>query len=301
MTAVARATTQLHRSCACHVTELSLSMAGSRCDCKQQFSALLTLSVYEGKHALGCHWRTDTPRRPAAGGYGADALVQGAWGLRGYAFEFWQSLDLFIYFSHALVTIPTVMWTDAGHAHGVPVLGTFIAEWGEGKAACAELFASRGSAEAAARQLAAIARWHRFDGWLVRSTPALTTQCRLPETWIERHETCRSTVRSSVVLLFLHATAALSSTKRLSEQSFQTSSFACPNAAQASCRSTSRAAWRRGTCLTCCIFSSRCSARRGARDRRMPAPPPATPKFLVALCCGMMHATSKATWRTKAH
>lgn len=40
-----------------------------------------------------------------------------------YRFFNWAAIDTFIYFSHKLVTIPTQGWLNAGHVHGVPVLG----------------------------------------------------------------------------------------------------------------------------------------------------------------------------------
>ena len=104
-----------------------------------------------------------------AGGYNEDALTQGAWGASAYAFAFWQCIDAFIYFSHHLVSPPPPGWTDAAHSNGVPILGTFIAEWEAGSKVCQEVFRSRAAAAAAAAQLAAIAAWHSFDGWLVRA------------------------------------------------------------------------------------------------------------------------------------
>jgi endo-beta-N-acetylglucosaminidase D len=97
-------------------------------------------------------------------------------------FEFWQCIDVFIYFAHALVAIPPVGWVDAAHTNGLPILGTFIAEWGEGALICAELFSRRDVAAAAARQLAAIAKWAGFDGWLV---------CLKAEPWIAMNRLLR--------------------------------------------------------------------------------------------------------------
>ena len=47
------------------------------------------------------------------------------------------------------------------------MLGTFITEWDAGKTACGQLFASVAAAEHCAHQLAAIAAWHGFEGWLI--------------------------------------------------------------------------------------------------------------------------------------
>ena len=47
------------------------------------------------------------------------------------------------------------------------VLGTFITEWEAGQQTCEVLFESMESAEQAAKQLVAIARYFHFEGWLV--------------------------------------------------------------------------------------------------------------------------------------
>lgn len=101
------------------------------------------------------------------GGYLEDRLVQGGGNCDAYTFSHWAECDGFVYFSHRLVTIPPPCWTNAGHLHGVPVLGTFITEWEAGEAACSQLFGSQESAERTALQLARVAHHLRFDGWLV--------------------------------------------------------------------------------------------------------------------------------------
>lgn len=65
------------------------------------------------------------------------------------------------------MTIPPAGWIDVAHRHGARVLGTFITEWEEGHAVCAELLRSKETAENAAAQLTRIAVDHGFDGWLV--------------------------------------------------------------------------------------------------------------------------------------
>lgn len=75
----------------------------------------------------------------------------------------WDQIDLFVYFSHHMVTIPPPGWVMAAHRNGVRVLGTFITEWAEGAARCRRLFASRESAQArsahACRSCAAHGSW----------------------------------------------------------------------------------------------------------------------------------------------
>lgn len=83
-----------------------------------------------------------------------------------YRCEYLHHVETFVYFSHKLVTVPPPTWINACHRQGVRVLGTFIVEphsrnveWilerdGEGRFWVAD-------------RLAAIAKTHRFDGWLI--------------------------------------------------------------------------------------------------------------------------------------
>ncbi|NWX98532.1 ENASE acetylglucosaminidase, partial [Nothoprocta ornata] len=102
------------------------------------------------------------------GGYLQDRFIQGSATRNPYVFYHWRYIDVFVYFSHHTVTIPPVCWTNAAHRNGVPVLGTFIAEWTDGEKLC-EAFLGGGpdAYGAVAEQLARLARHYRFDGWLV--------------------------------------------------------------------------------------------------------------------------------------
>jgi len=42
-----------------------------------------------------------------------------------YSYTNWWAIDSFCYFSHYLVTVPPICWVNAGHAHGVQILGTY--------------------------------------------------------------------------------------------------------------------------------------------------------------------------------
>lgn len=103
----------------------------------------------------------------STGGYYEDKWAQGSTSSDTYLFEFWQCVDTFIYFAHVLVTIPPVGWINAAHQNRAKLLGTFILEWEAGAEVCKELFHSRESADHAAKQLARIAQWFGFEGWLV--------------------------------------------------------------------------------------------------------------------------------------
>lgn len=47
------------------------------------------------------------------------------------------------------------------------MLGTFITEWDAGAATCKQLFGTAATAQHTAHQLANIAAWYGFEGWLV--------------------------------------------------------------------------------------------------------------------------------------
>ena len=55
------------------------------------------------------------------------------------------------------------------------VLGTLITEWDEGRAKCEAFLGSEAAAQQAARQLAAIAAYFGFDGWLINIENKLDT------------------------------------------------------------------------------------------------------------------------------
>lgn len=101
------------------------------------------------------------------GNYHQDALAQGSSDANYYKLTQWSCIDSFVYFSHALVTIPPPGWINAAHRNGVPVLGTFITEWAAGSLLCELMLWTEQSAEAAAMQLANIALYYGFEGWLL--------------------------------------------------------------------------------------------------------------------------------------
>ncbi|GAA0155054.1 deaminase [Lithospermum erythrorhizon] len=56
-----------------------------------------------------------------AGGYVDDKWVQGGGNADAYGIWHWYLIDVFVYFSHYLVTLPPPCWTNAAHKHGVKV------------------------------------------------------------------------------------------------------------------------------------------------------------------------------------
>ncbi|XP_075418425.1 cytosolic endo-beta-N-acetylglucosaminidase [Tenrec ecaudatus] len=110
------------------------------------------------------------------GGYLDDRFIQGSSARQPYSFYHWQYIDIFVYFSHHMVTIPPVGWTNAAHKHGVCVLGTVITEWTDGAKLCeAFLAGDERSYRAVADQLVRLAQFFRFDGWLVNIENSLST------------------------------------------------------------------------------------------------------------------------------
>ncbi|XP_052185322.1 cytosolic endo-beta-N-acetylglucosaminidase 1 [Diospyros lotus] len=102
-----------------------------------------------------------------SGGYSDDRWVQGGANADAYAIWHWYLTDVFVYFSHNLVTLPPPCWTNTGHKHGVKVLGTFIAEWDEGRVIAAKLVSTKENAQMYAERLAELAIALGFDGWLL--------------------------------------------------------------------------------------------------------------------------------------
>ena len=115
--------------------------------------------------------RADRPRllccHDMRGGYLEDRFIQGGGDAGGYTFRHWDKIDGFVYFSHKMVTIPPPGWINAAHAHEVPIFGTLITEWKEGEEACEAILATDGVAEHAAHQLAFLAEFMGFDGWII--------------------------------------------------------------------------------------------------------------------------------------
>ncbi|KAL1307977.1 hypothetical protein HN51_049888 [Arachis hypogaea] len=102
-----------------------------------------------------------------AGGYLDDKYVQGGTNSDAYSLWHWYLIDSFVYFSHNLVTLPPVTWTNTAHRHAVKVLGTFLTEGEGGRDVCNELLSTKESAQIYAERLAELASQLGFDGWLL--------------------------------------------------------------------------------------------------------------------------------------
>ncbi|KAJ4841410.1 hypothetical protein Tsubulata_051285, partial [Turnera subulata] len=130
-----------------------------------------SVSLPDRRRLLVCH--------DMQGGYVDDRWVQGGTNPDAYAIWNWYLIDVFVYFSHCLVTLPPPCWTNTAHRHGVKVLGTFITEWDDGRLICDELLATEESARMYAERLAELAASLGFDGWLINVENKLS-QSQIP-------------------------------------------------------------------------------------------------------------------------
>lgn len=92
-----------------------------------------------------------------------------------YRFYHWPGIDIFIYFSHEYVTIPTIQWINAAHIHGVKVLGTIIFEHSDGRNRLEELLLSTETMRNAAESFVLLAQLCGFEGWF------FNVECNLAE------------------------------------------------------------------------------------------------------------------------
>lgn len=93
-----------------------------------------------------------------------------------WRFNHWAYVDVFVYFSHYRVSIPPVGYIHAAHRHGALALGTLLfEECNHGPSDLKALLASYRVRTKAATQLATIAKFFGFDGWLLNVECALNS------------------------------------------------------------------------------------------------------------------------------
>lgn len=102
------------------------------------------------------------------GNYLDDKFINGTPRWEEYRFYNWQCIDYFCYFSHKLVTIPTLQFLNAAHKNGVKVLGTLIVENVDGqKALYDDILSSREQVKRVSKSLVEISKRLKFEGWLL--------------------------------------------------------------------------------------------------------------------------------------
>ncbi|KAL3581696.1 hypothetical protein D5086_016028 [Populus alba] len=103
------------------------------------------------------------------GGSVNDMWVQGGTDPDAYATRHWYLIDVFVYFSHSLVTLSPPCWTNTAHRRGVK-------KWDEGRLVRNKLLATMKSAPMNAERLAELAVDLGFDGWLINMEVSLHKQ-----------------------------------------------------------------------------------------------------------------------------
>ncbi|XP_052872256.1 cytosolic endo-beta-N-acetylglucosaminidase [Anopheles cruzii] len=98
--------------------------------------------------------------------------VQGEGQWVDYRFYNWAAIDIFCYFSHKFVTIPTLQWLNCAHKNGVKVIGTIIVEAGNVQL-MHDILQSEEFMRRVVEALVHVSRVCQFDGWL------LNIECRL--------------------------------------------------------------------------------------------------------------------------
>ncbi|KAF4528057.1 hypothetical protein B566_EDAN012018 [Ephemera danica] len=150
----------------------ALSSLGTSQCCHQISSQLRPPKLFD---------RTTVPRtlvcHDMKGGYLDDRFVYGSDKHTDYRFFHWAGIDIFVYFSHQLLTIPPPVWVNAAHLHGVLILGTLITEWDAGRPVLERLLRSGEAAlQNFATQLATISECYGLDGWLLNVENALAPE-----------------------------------------------------------------------------------------------------------------------------
>lgn len=84
-----------------------------------------------------------------------------------YFIQYPSLVDLFIYFSHHRVTVPSVSWINSLHRQGIPVLGTLIFEGMDLKESDKLLIKKENGEFKFVEILVELARHYGFDGWLI--------------------------------------------------------------------------------------------------------------------------------------
>uniref|UniRef100_A0A2M4BHT1 Putative endo beta n-acetylglucosaminidase n=1 Tax=Anopheles marajoara TaxID=58244 RepID=A0A2M4BHT1_9DIPT len=120
-----------------------------------------------------------------------------------YRFYNWAAIDVFCYFSHNFVTIPTLQWLNCAHKNGVKVIGTVIVEPANAPL-LKDLLQSDEFMFRVVEALVQVARACQFHGWL------LNIECPLEASRVQRlcdfvrllTERCHQEIPDSMVIWY---------------------------------------------------------------------------------------------------
>lgn len=82
-----------------------------------------------------------------------------------YRFYSWSGIDIFCYFSHNFVTVPTLQFINAAHLNGVKVMGTIIFEHLEGTQNLLDILKDRETVDEVTEALVNLCKKLKFEGW----------------------------------------------------------------------------------------------------------------------------------------
>lgn len=82
-----------------------------------------------------------------------------------YRFYSWSGIDIFCYFSHNFVTVPTLQFINAAHLNGVKVMGTIIFEHLEGTQNLMEILKDQETVNEVTEALVNLCKKLKFEGW----------------------------------------------------------------------------------------------------------------------------------------
>ncbi|KII69438.1 Cytosolic endo-beta-N-acetylglucosaminidase [Thelohanellus kitauei] len=99
-------------------------------------------------------------------GYHDDRFDQGADNFDAFSFWNWLNIDVFVYFSHCMLSIPPFTWRVAAHRHNRLILATLIIE-GKGENALLYNMLSPANFDLTIDKLVSICVTYQFDGYLI--------------------------------------------------------------------------------------------------------------------------------------
>ncbi|XP_053678007.1 cytosolic endo-beta-N-acetylglucosaminidase [Anopheles nili] len=92
--------------------------------------------------------------------------VQGEGQWVDYRFYNWAAIDIFCYFSHNFVTVPTLQWLNCAHRNGVKVIGTLIIEQ-QNAQLLRDILQSEEFMSRVVDALVRVSKVCQFHGWLL--------------------------------------------------------------------------------------------------------------------------------------
>uniref|UniRef100_A0A182N0C3 Cytosolic endo-beta-N-acetylglucosaminidase TIM barrel domain-containing protein n=1 Tax=Anopheles dirus TaxID=7168 RepID=A0A182N0C3_9DIPT len=129
--------------------------------------------------------------------------VRGAGQWVDYRFYNWAAIDIFCYFSHNFVTVPTLQWLNCAHRNGVKVIGTLIVEQPKAQL-LRDILQSEEFMERVVEALVRVSKVCQFHGWLLNIECSLAQEkVELLRQFVQRlTERCHAEIPGSLVIWY---------------------------------------------------------------------------------------------------